>query len=210
MARIPHGVFGMIASLSNDAELRLMSRSLNLAIKNPVEISQKLSSSGGLRALLHSGAHVLEDVLPPAALEQLDHIFALASYLMQPVKLPEQINDASDVATFFRPRLALSPNESMWALFLDVRGQPLGFEQVALGTLTACLVHPREVLGPAIRIRAAQIVLVHNHPSGDPSPSDDDYRLTERMMEAGQLLGIPVVDHVVIGKAGFASVSPGF
>ena len=200
----------MIGPLSSETEIKLMFRSLNLTINNSAELSNKLSSSGGLRTLIHSGAHVLEDLLPAAALKQLDHILALAAYLMQPIELPEQIDDASDVAAFFRPKLALSPNESMWALFLDVRGQPIGFEQIAQGTLTACLVHPREVFGPAIRIRAAQIVLVHNHPSGDPSPSDEDYRLTERMMEAGQLLGIPVVDHVVIGKAGFASVSPGF
>ena len=200
----------MIGTLSNETEIELMSRSLNLSMNDLGALSRRLSASGGLRALVHSGAHVLEDLLPASVLQQLDHIFALAAYLMQPVELPAQIDDAADVAAFFRPQLALSPNESMWALFMDIRGQPIGFEQIAQGTLTACLVHPREVFGPAIRVRAAQIVLVHNHPSGDPSPSDEDYRLTERMMEAGQLLGIPVVDHVVIAKAGFASVSPGF
>lgn len=87
--------------------------------------------------------------------------------------------------------------ENFFVLMLDARGRVQSVKRIATGTLTACLVHPREVFGPAIRAHAAQIVLGHNHPSEDPTPSPDDLTLTERVSEAGDLLGIPVVDHVV-------------
>jgi DNA repair protein RadC len=74
------------------------------------------------------------------------------------------------------------------------------------GTLTASLVHPREVFRPALREAAAAVILVHNHPSGDPTPSQEDREITERLARAGDLLGIPVLDHVVVAERGFASL----
>jgi DNA repair protein RadC len=72
---------------------------------------------------------------------------------------------------------------------------------------STALVHPREVFRPAVRLGAAALVLVHNHPSGDPSPSSEDVALTERLRQAGELLGIRVLDHVVIGQGGYASLA---
>jgi DNA repair protein RadC len=74
------------------------------------------------------------------------------------------------------------------------------------GTLTASLVHPREVFAPALREPAAAIVLVHNHPSGDPTPSREDHEVTARLAAAGELLGIPVLDHVVVAEQGYVSL----
>jgi DNA repair protein RadC len=79
-------------------------------------------------------------------------------------------------------------------------------ELVSQGTLTASLVHPREVFRPALRESAAALVLVHNHPSGDPTPSREDREITERLMQAGEILGIPVLDHVVVAERGYCSL----
>ena len=76
---------------------------------------------------------------------------------------------------------------------------------VSRGLLDASLVHPREVFRPALAANAAAVVLVHNHPSGDPTPSDDDYAVTVQLMEAGRLLDVPVHDHVVIGRGRYVS-----
>lgn len=74
--------------------------------------------------------------------------------------------------------------------------------EISRGTLTASLVHPREVFGPAIRMGAAAIILAHNHPSGDTTPSEEDQTVTKRIHEAGMLLGVPLLDHVIIGAGG--------
>jgi DNA repair protein RadC len=79
-------------------------------------------------------------------------------------------------------------------------------EVISQGTLTASLVHPREVFRPALRDAAAALVLVHNHPSGDPTPSAEDREVTARLAKAGEILGIRVVDHVVVAERGFCSL----
>lgn len=77
---------------------------------------------------------------------------------------------------------------------------------VSRGSLNASIVHPREVFRPAILGSAASVILVHNHPSGDPEPSEEDLSITRRLAQVGELLGIPVLDHVVVGKRGFVSL----
>jgi DNA repair protein RadC len=89
----------------------------------------------------------------------------------------------------------------------------LSIDEVSVGTLTASLVHPREVFREAIRSAAAAILLVHNHPSGDPAPSEDDRSVTRRLQAAGELVGIRVLDHVIVSEGGFYSFresDPGF
>lgn len=82
---------------------------------------------------------------------------------------------------------------------LDARNRPLGWRIVSIGTLTAALLHPREIFRPALVLGAAAIVAMHNHPSGDPTPSAEDERLTVRLIAAGRLLGVELLDHVVLG-----------
>ena len=97
-------------------------------------------------------------------------------------------------------RSADDGREHFWAVLLNAQlGYPMHTE-VSLGTLNASLVHPREVFGPALREGAASLVLIHNHPSGDPTPSREDVRLTRQLVEAGQLLDLPVHDHVIVGN----------
>jgi DNA repair protein RadC len=90
--------------------------------------------------------------------------------------------------------------ENFVVLYLDARNKLITKETISIGTINASLVHPREVFEPAIRELAVAIILVHNHPSGDPTPSEDDISLTKRLIEAGKILGIEVTDHIIIGK----------
>lgn len=120
-----------------------------------------------------------------------------------------RIDGPSDAARiiggYFEQHLDMSV-ENFVVACLDSRGRVTCVEHVAKGTLTACLVHPREVFCAAVAKRAASIVVMHNHPSGDPAPSDEDEDLTHRLVESGKLLGIPVMDHVVIADGKFRSV----
>lgn len=110
-----------------------------------------------------------------------------------PITQPEQ------VAGIFRQLIGSPDREHFVALLLDTRLRPLGVETVSIGTLNTSLVHPREVFKAAILASAASLILGHNHPSGDPTPSEEDRELTRRLVEAGRLLGIEVTDHVVLG-----------
>ncbi|MFA5361703.1 MAG: DNA repair protein RadC [Candidatus Omnitrophota bacterium] len=95
--------------------------------------------------------------------------------------------------------------EHFVVLFLDTRNQEIKREVVSIGSLNASLVHPREVFEPAIKNLAAQVIIAHNHPSGDPEPSEDDLAITRRLQEAGDVLGIEVLDHIVVAGDRFLS-----
>lgn len=116
-----------------------------------------------------------------------------------PTAWDRRMHASHDVATLMRPLIAGLDREQFWVLLLNGRNRAIGINLVSIGALTATLVHPREVMKPAILSNAAAIVLVHNHPSGDPAPSPEDIALTQRLWAAGELLGIRVLDHVVVG-----------
>jgi DNA repair protein RadC len=115
------------------------------------------------------------------------------------------MRDAAQVFEAFRQHFEPLEREQFVAVLLDGKNRILGFNIVSTGSLTAALVHPREVFKPAILASAAAIVLVHNHPSGDPEPSAEDRAITERLKQAGELVGIRVLDHVVIGEDSYRS-----
>lgn len=96
--------------------------------------------------------------------------------------------------------------ECFWVLLLDGKHRLIDVELVSVGTLTASLVHPREVFGPAVRAAAAAVAVAHNHPSGDPEPSQEDVEVTRRLLDVARLLGIPLVDHVVLGDRSWVSL----
>jgi DNA repair protein RadC len=116
------------------------------------------------------------------------------------------IRSPSDVYHHFHPTLRDARQERFVVILLDARHRVLRSEVISQGTLTASLVHPREVFRPALRDAAAALVLVHNHPSGDPTPSAEDREVTTRLAEAGEILGVRVLDHVVVAERGFRSL----
>jgi len=121
------------------------------------------------------------------------------------------VADPADAARLARPVMRLADQETFVALYLTVRNTLVGDPHVvAIGTLTSVEVHPREVFREAIRRGAAGIVVLHNHPSGDPTPSPEDFELTRRLKTCGDLIGIPVVDHVVVTADRHASIAETF
>ena len=116
-----------------------------------------------------------------------------------------EMRSPADVFAFMAPYAAREVGESFWILALDAQHRVKAPTVVTRGILNASLVHPREVFLAAIVARAAAVILVHNHPSNDVSPSADDRAVTEQLVAAGRLLDIPVHDHVIVGRDRYAS-----
>lgn len=116
--------------------------------------------------------------------------------------LPTRVRSPDDVVRLLRERVRLLEREMFWVLQLDAKNQLKGGpELVSQGILDASLVHPREVFREAIRTSTAAVVVAHNHPSGDPTPSAEDVRITRQLVDAGRVVGIRVMDHIVLGRA---------
>jgi DNA repair protein RadC len=120
------------------------------------------------------------------------------------VKLAErpQVRVAADAAPLVAQYIGDTDREVFAVALLTVRHRVLGLHTVSVGCLTSSLVHPREVFKPAILASSAALLLAHNHPSGDPEPSAEDIALTRRLIAGGQLLGIEILDHLILGEAG--------
>lgn len=116
------------------------------------------------------------------------------------------INNPADVFTIIRELMEFQDREIFAILLLNTRNKVLGINVVSIGSLNTSIVHPREVFKPAILANSAAIILAHNHPSGDPSPSKEDIAISSRLREVGELLGISVLDHVIIGDGNFISL----
>jgi DNA repair protein RadC len=123
----------------------------------------------------------------------------------EPVKRHLKVTSPQDLVNYFQPRLQHLRKEVFKAVLLNTKHQMLKDVTVSEGSLSASLVHPREAFLPAIKESAAAVIFLHNHPSGDPTPSTEDKALTLRLAEVGQLIGISVLDHIIIGSG-----SPGY
>jgi len=120
-------------------------------------------------------------------------------------KLPAIINNGGGIASMIHD-LCDPARECFVAVYLTAKGEPMAAPHVvSMGTLTASLVHPREVFAPALMLGAAAVVVAHNHPSGDPTPSAEDRATTRRLQRAARLLGFELLDHVVVTKDGYRS-----
>ena len=123
----------------------------------------------------------------------------------RPVAVGRGVSRPQDVAEVLRTLLQDEATEVFGIVCLTTKHRVIAYHEVSRGALDATLVHPREVFKAAILANAAAIVLAHNHPSGDPTPSSADTELTRRLVEAGELLGIQVLDHLIIGDGGYLS-----
>ena len=117
-----------------------------------------------------------------------------------------RIENDEDIAELFMEDMRYQKKEVFKALLLDSKGGVISIETISVGELNSTLVHPREAFVDAVKKSAAAVVFVHNHPSGDPTPSKEDYETTERLMAVGNLLGIRVLDHMVIGDGRYISI----
>ena len=116
------------------------------------------------------------------------------------------VESSDDIARLFIEDMRYEKREIFKALLLNPRGEIISIETVSVGELTSTLVHPREVFSQAVKRSAAGIVFVHNHPSGNPEPSEEDIKTTERLVACGKLLGIVVIDHIIIGDGQYCSM----
>lgn len=116
-----------------------------------------------------------------------------------------QFRSSKDVAGYYMPLLRDKKREQFQVVLLDRKNRVMRDVMISQGSLTASVVHPREVFNPAIRDSAAAVIFVHNHPSGDPHPSQEDRVLTTRLADAGRLLGIQVLDHIIVGRDTYMS-----
>jgi len=122
------------------------------------------------------------------------------------VKIKDFINSPDDVSRLLMEEMRYYDREHFCVLYLDRKGGLVIKEDVSVGGLSSSIVHPREVFKTAVKCSAASIILVHNHPSGDPTPSREDIEITRRLIEAGSIMGIEVLDHLIIGQNKYCSL----
>ncbi|MBM3320755.1 MAG: DNA repair protein RadC [Candidatus Eisenbacteria bacterium] len=168
-----------------------------------------LARLGNLRALALSGAEPLVGV-PGVGTGKAARLLAAVELGRRVVRFrkedPYPIRSPKDAAHLLMDEMRSLDREEFRVLLLDAKNRVIGVEIVSIGTLTASLIHPREGLKAAIVRSAASIILVHNHPTGVPTPSREDIEITERFAEAGRVIGIDVLDHVIIGDGRFESL----
>ncbi len=191
--------------LSNSELLAIL---LGTGVKgvNVVELSNKILKKFSSEGLATASFDDLKNTfgLGPAKACEITACFELGRRLLKGKKFalllsPQEVwQESRDIRDLKKEHLVV--------FYLDTRNQEIKRELISFGTLNANLVHPREVFEPAILHSAAQIIVAHNHPSGNSEPSEEDVEITKRLVEAGKILGIEMVDHVVVSKSGFSSL----
>lgn len=167
-----------------------------------------LERFGGLRRLSAAGTGEVRAwaTLPEGLVLRLVAAFALGRHVQSArLEAGRVLTGSGEIFDAFQGRLRDLKKERFLSVLLDGRQRVMREDLISEGILTASLVHPREVFAPAIREAASSLLLVHNHPSGDPEPSPEDLEITKRLVAAGELVGIRVVDHVVIGEGCYVS-----
>ena len=179
-----------------ELEVATISGELRIRPTQGGELGAPYRATGMMREVSDAGKNALVDE------------YYVRVCLERPAGLPKRriiIKGPEDVAALCEP-LQYRDREIFWSLYLDARNQISGVEEVALGILNAALVHPREIYKGAILSNASGLIMVHNHPSGNVEPSREDLEVTERLRKAGDLLGIKLLDHIIIGYQGYRSL----
>lgn len=171
-------------------------------------VAGRLVGELGLEGLGAVGVDALMKVrgIGPARACQLTAALELGRRTFQPRDEPQPIVSGPESAFALVRDLGRKKREHFAAIYLNARNALITREIISIGSLNASLVHPREVFHPAVRELAANVILVHNHPSGDTTPSREDVELTRRLVKAGELMGVEVLDHIVVGGRRFTSL----
>ena len=198
------------AAVLTDAELIAILLRTGTAEKSAIDIASEMTADGGLYKRL-AGITRLNELTNIKGLGQ-----AKAATVLAALEIGRRIASAKpiekihlscpqDVADFLMPRLRYAAKEQFVVILLNNKNKVIGTEVVSEGSLSSSIVHPREVFAPAILHHAAAIMVVHNHPSGDPKPSIEDEEVTRQLLRSGKVLGIPMIDHVIIGDGNYYS-----
>ena len=175
------------------------------AVQVAIELLRRV---GGVAGLAQCGVDELCGIpgIGPAKAAQLKAAVELGKRAMaQPLSTGTRVSCSGDLFNHFHPALRDLKHELFKVVLLDAKNTVLKELTVSEGSLTLSIVHPREVFAFAVRESAAAVILLHNHPSGDPTPSLEDRQLTDRLVAVGKLLGIRVLDHVIIGDSRYVS-----
>lgn len=196
------------AAALGDNELLAIVLGHGRARASALDLANAILAAGGLRALARAGHADLRRVPGIGAARAAQVLAAIElgrrSFTRAAQERPQLVSPRA-AAEYLLPQFGNRPVEQFGVLLLDTKHRVLRASILSVGTLDASIVHPREVFREAAAAGAAALVLFHNHPSGDPEPSDDDVRLTERLMAAGVLMGIGVLDHVILADVRYYS-----
>ena len=192
----------------NDAELLVIVLQNGTKGENVIDLSNRLISTFGLGKLRTLSLNELIKVkgIGLAKASMLIAAFELSKRSNSGKIFEKTIKNPSDIAEYYLNKLRDHKKEHLFAVFLDSKNKIIKDEIISIGTLNSSLVHPREVFKEAIRNSANSVILIHNHPSGNCEPSDEDIFVTDKLKDAGRLIGIEVLDHIVIGKDSWKSV----
>ena len=175
--------------------------------KNVIEIASQILTKHSKKRLLQM---TYQDLIKIGGIDSAKAATLLAAFELSKralevndTNLPT-INNAKDAVAQLADLRDLK-KEHFVALYINARNKLIHRDLVSVGTLNANLVHPREVFEPAIARSSVQVIVAHNHPSGDPEPSEDDLVITKKLVDGGKLLGIEVIDHIIITKTGYLS-----
>ncbi|TET17689.1 MAG: JAB domain-containing protein [Dehalococcoidia bacterium] len=175
-----------------------------------VTAQRLLSRFGSLKGIASASVEELSEIkgIGVAKASQIKAAFELANRLEGYLEAGEKplVKTPDDVVGLVRGRLKGKKKEHFLALLLDTRNKLIKVAEISVGSLDSSLVHPREVFKEAISATAASVIFVHNHPSGDPTASEDDIKLTKRLAEAGKIVGIDVLDHIIISDKNYLSL----
>jgi DNA repair protein RadC len=177
--------------------------------QNALQMAKSIVKNYDEKKLLNATYQELKNIhgVGPAKAVQILAAFEVGKRLYkEKEKSDVYINSPEDVVEEVK-EIRESKKEHFVALYLNARKKLIHKEVISIGTLDASLVHPREVFEPAVRELASQVIIVHNHPSGDEKPSEEDIKITKRIKEAGSLLGIDLADHIIITKKDYFSFS---
>lgn len=191
------------AAALSDSELIAILLRTGIKGANAIEVArQLLARCGSLAGLARCSVAELSRVkgVGPAKAVQLAAAFGLGQRLARETLSRQKIDAPELVYELLGSEMRALHRESLRIVLLDTRYHLLRIEEVSLGSLNESIAHPREIFRPALIYSAFAIIVVHNHPSGDPSPSDADHRLTRRLAEAAKLLQINLLDHIIIGS----------
>jgi DNA repair protein RadC len=177
--------------------------------KSVMNIAQELLAEfGSVKAISQATIEELSKIkgIGFAKAAQIKACFELGKRQdLEPELKDFNIKDPQSVVKAIRASIKDKAKEHFKLILLNPRNKIIGISTVSVGTLNTSLAHPREIFKEAIIHNAMSVVLAHNHPSGDPEPSEDDLKITKRLVEAGKILGIEIIDHIIIGKNNFCS-----
>ena len=192
----------------NDAEVLALILEKGTKGENVLDLSHRLISTFGIETLNSLSLAELMKIkgIGLAKASKLIAAFELSKRVSSGKICEKIVRNPSDIASYYIEKLKDLKKEYFIAVFLDSKNKVIKDEVISIGTLNSSLVHPREVFKEAIKNSANSIILVHNHPSGSTEPSDEDYRVNKVLVEAGELVGIKVIDHLVVGHNKFVSL----